>query len=80
MRKINASEFKAKCLAILDLVAKSGEQFTILKRGREVARLLPPAGGGKGHPQRTLRGTAKILGNIITPAVSAEEWESAGEP
>ncbi len=80
MRKINASEFKAKCLAILDLVAKSGERFTILKRGREVARLIPPAGNGKSHPQRSLKGTAKILGDIIAPAVSAQEWEAAGEP
>lgn len=80
MRKINATEFKAKCLAILDLVSKSGERFTILKRGREVARLIPPACDRDVHPQRTLKGTATILGDIVAPAVSAEEWESAGDP
>ena len=79
MRRISASEFKAKCLTILDLVAKSGERFTILKRGRVVARLIPPAGYGKGHPQHHLKGTATILGDIISPSKSVQEWESAGE-
>src|SRR5206468_12115818 len=36
------SEFKAKCFAILDKVEGTGEPVTILKRGRPVARLLPP--------------------------------------
>jgi PHD/YefM family antitoxin component YafN of YafNO toxin-antitoxin module len=38
MRTINASEFKAKCLAILDEVAATGEMVTILKHGEH----LPP--------------------------------------
>lgn len=80
MRRINASEFKAKCLSILDRVAKSGEPLSILKRGREVARLVPPAGTDEMVPQRTLRGKAKTLGDLISPVVPAEEWESAGDP
>jgi prevent-host-death family protein len=42
MVTINASEFKAKCLAILDEVADTGEAVMILKRGRPVAQLVPP--------------------------------------
>lgn len=39
MREISASEFKAKCLAILDDVDAEG--IVITKRGKAVARLLP---------------------------------------
>ncbi len=39
MREIKASEFKAKCLKIIDEVAESGEAILITKRGKAVARL-----------------------------------------
>jgi prevent-host-death family protein len=76
MRSIRASEFKAKCLAILDEVNQTGEAVTILKRGRPVARLLPPAKGPGKYPQDSLRGTVKILGDVIEPAVPPDAWEA----
>lgn len=80
MRSIRASEFKAKCLAILDEVERTGEPVTILKRGRAVARVVPP-GTGEEYPQMSLFGTVEILGDLIEPAVPAEDWEaeSGGE-
>jgi len=41
MKKIPAGEFKAKCLAIMDRVQKTGESVLITKHGRPVARLSP---------------------------------------
>lgn len=38
---VAASEFKAKCLGLLDQVADSGETIVVTKRGRPVARLMP---------------------------------------
>ncbi len=40
-RTIKASEFKAKCLKLMDEVAESGEEIVITKHGRPVSRLLP---------------------------------------
>ena len=40
-RTIKASEFKAKCLKLMDEVAESGEEIVITKNGRPVSRLLP---------------------------------------
>jgi prevent-host-death family protein len=45
-RTVSASEFKAKCLAMLDHVSATGEEILITKHGRAVARLSaakPPA-------------------------------------
>lgn len=80
MREIRASEFKAKCLAILDEVERTGEPVTILKRGRPVARLVPPALGQSRYPQHSLFGTVEILGDIVEPVLPAEDWEAEGEP
>ena len=80
MREIRASEFKAKCLAILDEVERTGEPVTILKRGRAVARLVPPALGESRYPQQALFGTVEILGDIVEPVLPAGDWEAEGEP
>lgn len=78
MRSIRASDFRARCLAILDEVARTGEPITILKRGQPVACLLPLLQVGAKHPQLTLKGTFEIIGDIVEPAVPAEAWEAAG--
>lgn len=76
MQTINASEFKAKCLAILDEVARSGEGITILKRGKPVAQVLPAVPRSESTPQESLRGTLEVCGNIVDPALPAESWEA----
>jgi prevent-host-death family protein len=76
MRALKASEFKAKCLAVLDEVNRTGEPVTILKRGRPVARLVPASRATARHPQETLAGTVEILGDIVAPAVSPNAWNA----
>ncbi len=38
-RTIKASEFKAKCLKLMDEVAENGEEIVITKNGKPVAKL-----------------------------------------
>jgi prevent-host-death family protein len=38
-RTVSASEFKAKCLAMLDEVAATGEEIVVTKHGRAVAHV-----------------------------------------
>ena len=76
MRTINASEFKAKCLALLDEVAETGEHILILKRGRAVAEVVPPVATDQRLPQETIMGTVEIVGDIVAPVLPAEAWEA----
>lgn len=75
MKTMNASEFKAKCLAILDDVAATGEGLTILKHGRPVAQLIPPAPVSGRSPQGGLEGTVEFLGDVVGPALPSAAWE-----
>jgi prevent-host-death family protein len=78
MREINASEFKAKCLAILDEVAQTGQPVTILKRGRPIAQLIPSVPRLGRYPQEALVGTMQIHGDIVAPVLPAEAWDIEG--
>lgn len=80
MRSINATEFKAKCLALLDEVAETGEHLLILKHGKPVAEVVPPVSRDERPPQESLAGSVEILGDIISPAVPPEHWEALRGP
>ena len=80
MQEINASDFKARCLAILDEVNRTGQPVTILKRGKPVAQLVPPAQPAGLYPQQTLFGSVRILGDIVEPVLAPEDWEAEGNP
>jgi prevent-host-death family protein len=76
MATIQASEFKAKCLALMDHVARTGETLTITKNGKPVAELRPH------RPPRAKsliglnKGQIEITGDIVSP-IGTELWENA---
>ena len=76
MKTINASEFKARCLALLDEVKRTGEVVTILKRGKPVAQLVPPVPLEGTFAQETLIGTVQIRGDIEEPVLDSSSWEA----
>ena len=66
MRTIKASEFKAKCLRIMEEVAATGEPVVVTKHGVPIAQLIP----AKRRPVTlfgALKGSISIEGDIIAP-------------
>lgn len=76
MTHIKASEFKARCLALMDEVALHGESFVITKNGRPVAELHPYRSGRADSPFGLNAGRIQILGDLVEPAVSLDDWEA----
>ena len=74
---MKASEFKAKCLKLMDEVADTGEEIVITKNGKPVSRLLLYQ-----EKPKTLfgidRGKLKILGDIVSPM--DVQWEAESNP
>ena len=79
MTEIGATEFKAKCLELMDRVASRRETFVITKRGRPVARLVPI----ESEPRRSILGCmvgkVAIRGDIISPLLPSGTWDALGE-
>lgn len=72
-RTIKASEFKAKCLALLDEVERTGDVIVVTKKGKPVAEVRPHR-----PTKRSIigiwKGKTEILGDIISPI--DVEWEA----
>jgi prevent-host-death family protein len=79
MTKIAATEFKAKCLEMMDRVAGRHETFVITKRGKPVAKLVPLERKPNDSIFGWLRASGSIKGDILSPAVAPQEWESLRE-
>jgi len=77
MEAIAISKFKATCLAVLEQVNKTGKPVLVTRFGKPVAEIMPPTPAKR--PKRVLgsmRGTGKILGDIVSPALDEDEWRS----
>jgi prevent-host-death family protein len=67
-RHIKASEFKAKCLALMDEVARTGAAIVITKNGKPVAELVP---------QTSIRRTRGSSANVL---VGEKKRAAVGRP
>ena len=77
METVAISEFKARCLAILARVQKTGRPVLVTRFGKPVAEVVPPTASKR--PKRWLgcmEGTARIVGDIVSPASEESEWEA----
>ena len=70
-----ASEFKAKCLSIMDQVQSRRTPVTITKNGKPVARLVPVPFEGEDPIFGFMRGKGRIVGDITKPIYTDEEYE-----
>jgi len=77
MKTIGATEFKARCLQIMDDVETRRTEVVITKRGRPVAKLVPVA-----KPRRkSVFGCLKHLASLdpdadfVSPITPPEDWK-----
>ena len=78
MKEIAISEFKAKCLGILEQVRKTRKPIRVTRFGKPVAEVVPPS-PEKPAARRLgcMIGTAKILGDIVGSISDESEWNAA---
>ena len=74
-RVIGATEFKAKCLSLLDEIEEEGGTVTVTKRGRPVATIGPARKQALKSPKGILSGKVKITGDIVHVDTS-ELWDA----
>ena len=72
-KTIKASEFKAKCLALMDEVARTGERVVITKNGQPIAELGPHKPKPK-NARGIWKDDVEIIGDIMSPI--DVEWDA----
>ena len=76
MKNIPAAEFKTHCLTLMENVRTTRQPVVITKRGKPIAKLIPVDGENHEFIGR-LKGIIEIVGDIESPVVPAEDWESS---
>ena len=77
MEAIAISEFKATCLEVLERVRRTGKPVLVTRFGKPVAEVVPPRVAKR--PKRwlgSMAGTARIVGDIVSPASDESDWEA----
>jgi len=70
-RTLSATEFKARCLRILDDLDPEG--IVITKRGRPVARVVPASSGDNRKLIGSMKGKIEVRGDIMSTGV---QWHA----
>lgn len=73
-RVVNVTEFKAKCLSLLNDVAQTGGTITITKRGKPLASVGPVKRTPWKSPEGSLAGILKF-DDALLDADTSELWE-----
>ena len=71
---VTATEFKARCLALLEEVRRTRWPLLVTRHGRPVAEISPYAPKGRAAPN-PLRGSVLYQGDLVAPL--DEKWHSA---
>jgi prevent-host-death family protein len=77
MDEIPISEFKAKCLALLEGVEKTKQPIRITRHGKPVADVVPAVPiVDRAALFGSMRNSIKILGDIVSPVIDLGEIEA----
>ncbi|MGH9528898.1 MAG: type II toxin-antitoxin system Phd/YefM family antitoxin [Terriglobales bacterium] len=75
MREIAISQFKAKCLSLLDQVQKTKRPIRITRFGKPVAEVIPPSVQTTADWLGSMKNKIEILDDIVSPANETSDWE-----
>lgn len=75
MKQISAGKFKTRCLAVRDEGLATGDPVLVTTHGEPVVKVVP-AGTKDDAVFGYMAGKAKIVGDLVSPASSIEDWET----
>ncbi|HVS31833.1 MAG TPA: type II toxin-antitoxin system prevent-host-death family antitoxin [Thermoanaerobaculia bacterium] len=79
MEEMPISKFKATCLAVLERVRRTRKPLRITRFGQPVAEVIPPSVEPATRSWiGSMEGSVRIIGDIVGPISSDDDWEAAG--
>jgi prevent-host-death family protein len=77
MHEVAISEFKAKCLSLLDEVSKTRTPLRVTRRGKAIADVIPVSSETEERSWiGSMSDSIEIVGDIVSPVVDIETIEA----
>jgi len=77
VEEIAISEFKAKCLSLLEEVNKTGCPLRITRHGKPIAEVIPPSPATVEEDWLgSMTESTEILGDIVSPVIDVRKIEA----
>jgi len=77
VQEVAISEFKAKCLALLEQVRRTKRPIRVTRFGKPVAEVVPPSPSADASDWLgSMSDTTEILGDIVSPVVDESDIEA----
>ena len=77
MDEMAISEFKTKCLAVLERVHKTKRPICITRHGKPLAEVIPASSVQERSAWiGSMKDSVEIIGDIISPVNEESEWEA----
>jgi prevent-host-death family protein len=76
IQEVAISEFKAKCLALLEEVDKTKVSLRVTKRGRPIAEVIPASPNvAERNWLGSMADSMEITGDVVSPVIEIQEIE-----
>ena len=77
MKDVAISEFKAKCLALLEEVRKTKKPIRVTRFGKPVAEVVPPSpAAGPADWLGSMADAMEIVGDVVSPVIEEGDFEA----
>jgi prevent-host-death family protein len=77
IQEVAISEFKAKCLALLEEVDKTKISLLVTRRGRPIAEVIPTSPNMEERDWLgSMSDSIEITGDVVSPVIEIQEIEA----
>lgn len=76
MKEVAISDFKAKCLGLLEQVQKTRKPIRVTRFGKPIAEVVPVSPDAGRNWIGSMKDTFEIVGDIVSPADDENDWEA----
>ena len=77
IREVAISEFKAKCLSLLEEVSKTKTPLRVTRRGQAIADVIPASSDPEERNwMGSMSNSIEITGDVVSPVIEIQEIEA----
>jgi len=77
IREVAISEFKAKCLSLLEQVSKTKTPLRVTRRGQALADVIPASSDVEERNwMGSMSDSIEIIGDVVSPVIEIQEIEA----